>query len=205
MQIRSLVVAMAAIPGTCLASGGAAEARVVNGSVPVNIQEHLGALKKATAGQEMFQDVPMLPKVVPAVECGSGTTITWEKIRKGKSFVADSSGRSVVVIFLKDRLNPGDERTVELGRENDFLYIAVEHAGSVCAGYAEAGAVMLNVAADGSISVNVDSSVALTKVRGGKSCAGGNFSLSFVAENEDQVLKCPPSIDGRAPLDSHPG
>ncbi len=191
MRMRSIVFSALLSPMVCLANDAAVEARVVYGGMPANISEHFGALKRFSAGDQDPHVIPMPPTDLSGIECGSGTTIAWEKKKKGKPLVTDSSSRSIVIVYFKAQLRPGDRKKVDLGGLEDFLYIGIEHAGGVCAGYADTGSIDLNVALDGSVAVDVDSSIEWKKLRGGRSCSSQRLKLSFVAVNEpDRAQKC---------------
>ncbi|WP_257384937.1 hypothetical protein [Tahibacter caeni] len=149
---------------------------------PKNLSEHQRAITLFKRNELNLENIPRPVQTEESIECGAGTTILWEREDSGRIAIADSNFRSSVVVFVPGLAEDADpiEEKITFGQSGVLLYIAVEHAGEICAGYASQGDPKFHMLPDGSADVAIDAKVQKFQLVGSR--WGDELSLSFKAQ-----------------------
>lgn len=184
MQMRSAVTFLAmALPGLSAASDSV-RAFVFQGGKPHNLSDHERAISLSKKDQLSAEKIPRPIQIESSVDCGDGTTILWERENSGRKSIADSYFKSSLVAYLPGLAIDTDlgEKTITIEENGSLLYVATEHAGEVCAGYATHGELILQMLPDGSARVVINATTEKKQLTGSRSCRGNELNLSFKAE-----------------------
>ncbi len=188
MRMRSAVIFLAVtLPGLCAASEST-RAFVFQGAKPRNLSDHERASALFKQGQLSPEQIPRPIQMQNSVDCGVGTTVLWERENSGRAAIADSYFKSSVVVFIPDLAADTEltEKNITIGEKGSLLYVATEHAGEICAGYATHGELTLRMLPDGSADVVINATAEKKQLTGLRSCRGNELSLSFKAKKATQ-------------------